>query len=62
MSLHTTAAIRFDSFDLYRPSYKKIGNHEIEVVVLVPKDVKPGKVPVMVEWHGGGLVSNRAHD
>jgi cephalosporin-C deacetylase-like acetyl esterase len=56
MSLQTIAATRFDSFDHYRTSYKKIGDHEIEVNVLVPKDIKPGKQPVLVKWHGGGLV------
>jgi len=57
MSLRTTAATRFDSFNLYRTSYKKIGDHEIEVNVLVPKDLTPGKHPMFVKWHGGGLVS-----
>jgi cephalosporin-C deacetylase-like acetyl esterase len=57
MSLHTTAATRFDSFNFYRTSYKKIGDHEIEVNVLVPKNIVPGKHPLMVKWHGGGLVS-----
>jgi cephalosporin-C deacetylase-like acetyl esterase len=57
MSLHTTAATRFDSFNLYRTSYKKIGDHEIEVNILVPKEIAPGKQPVLVKWHGGGLVS-----
>jgi acetyl esterase/lipase len=57
MSLQTTPATRFDSFNLYRTSYKKISDHEIEVNVLVPKDITPGKQPVMVKWHGGGLVS-----
>jgi hypothetical protein len=58
MSLRTTAATRFDTFDLYTTSYKKIGDDEIEVNVLVPKDITPGKRPVMIKWHGGGLVSN----
>jgi cephalosporin-C deacetylase-like acetyl esterase len=57
MSLRTTAATRFDSFNLYRTSYKKLGDHEIEVNVLVPKGMKAGKHPLMVKWHGGGLVS-----
>jgi acetyl esterase/lipase len=52
----TTPANRFDSFHVFRTSYKKIGAHEIEVGILVPKDVKPGKYPVMVKFHGGGLV------
>ena len=57
MSLRTTAATRFDSFNVYRTFYKKIGSHEIEANVLVPKELKAGKHPVMIKWHGGGLVS-----
>lgn len=60
MSHRTTAATRFDTFDLYRTSYKKIGTHEIEVNVLVPKDIKPGAHPVVVKWHGGGLSTGTA--
>jgi cephalosporin-C deacetylase-like acetyl esterase len=52
----TTPATRFDAFHVYRTSYKKIGDHEIEVGILVPKDLKPGKHPLMVKFHGGGLV------
>jgi len=59
LSLHTTPATRFDSFNFYRTSYKKINEHEIEVNVLVSKGIKAGKHPVMVRWHGGGLVSIR---
>lgn len=57
MAFHTTATTRFDSFDFYTTSYKQIGNHKIEVVILVPKGIMPGKHPAMVRWHGGGLVS-----
>ncbi|KAF1962094.1 alpha/beta-hydrolase [Byssothecium circinans] len=60
MSFHTTAATRFDSFNFYRTSYKKIGDHEIEVNVLVPKDITRGKHPLMVKWHGGGLSTGTA--
>ena len=52
----TTETNRFDSFDVFRTSYKKIGEHEIEVGIIVPKDLKPGKSPVIVKFHGGGLV------
>jgi cephalosporin-C deacetylase-like acetyl esterase len=52
----TTPETRFDSFHVYRTTYKKIDNHEIEVGILVPKDLKPGKHPVIVKFHGGGLV------
>ncbi|KAL5379442.1 hypothetical protein DPSP01_008508 [Paraphaeosphaeria sporulosa] len=60
MSLRTTAENRFDTFKLYTTSYKKIGDHEIEVNVLVPKDIKPGKRPIMIKWHGGGLTAGTA--
>jgi cephalosporin-C deacetylase-like acetyl esterase len=53
----TTPATRFDRFNMYSTSYKKIRDHEIEVGILVPKELKPGKCPVIVKWHGGGLVS-----
>jgi cephalosporin-C deacetylase-like acetyl esterase len=54
----TTLATRFDSLHVYRTSYKKIVEHEIEVGILVPKDLKPEKHPLMVKFHGGGLVSS----
>lgn len=57
----TTAATRFDSFTIYRTSYKKIGDHSIEAGVLVPKDLKPGKHPLLVKFHGGGLVQCTLH-
>jgi acetyl esterase/lipase len=53
----TTPATRFDSFNVYRIPYKKVGDHEIEVGILVPKDLKPGAHPLIVKFHGGGLVS-----
>lgn len=56
MSIHTTAATRFDTFNFYQTSYKKIDNHKIEVDILVPKGISPGKHPLLVKWHGGGLV------
>lgn len=59
MAIRTTPATRFDTFDLYKTSYKKIGSHEIEVNVLVPKKIREGKCPAMIKWHGGGLVSSR---
>jgi cephalosporin-C deacetylase-like acetyl esterase len=58
MSIRTTPENRFDHFNVYTTSYKKIGDHGIEVNVLVPKGISPGKHPVVVRWHGGGLVSS----
>ncbi|PSN67611.1 alpha/beta-hydrolase [Corynespora cassiicola Philippines] len=56
----TTPMTRFDNFDIYTTSYKKIGDHEIEVNVLVPKGVEPGKHPLLVKFHGGGLIYGTA--
>ncbi|KAH8712250.1 Alpha/Beta hydrolase protein [Phaeosphaeriaceae sp. PMI808] len=56
----TTPATRFDSYNVYRTSYKKIHNHEIEVGILVPKNLKPGKIPLLVKFHGGGLITGTA--
>ncbi|KAF1979646.1 alpha/beta-hydrolase [Bimuria novae-zelandiae CBS 107.79] len=57
MAVLIPRANRFDSFDVYRTYYKKIKNHEIEVGILIPKDLKPGLHPVFVKFHGGGCVS-----
>ncbi|KAF1963860.1 alpha/beta-hydrolase [Byssothecium circinans] len=54
----TTGATRFDNFNIYRTSFKSIGDHKIDVGILVPKGIKSSrKVPVVVNFHGGGLVS-----
>ncbi|KAF2850391.1 alpha/beta-hydrolase [Plenodomus tracheiphilus IPT5] len=53
----TTPATRFDSFNVYRTFYKTVGTHAIEVGLLVPKTLKPGKHPLLVKFHGGGLVT-----
>ncbi|KAF2257688.1 alpha/beta-hydrolase [Lojkania enalia] len=60
MAYHTTPATRFDSFNIYTTSYKKIHDHEIEVNIIVPKDIKAGKYPLIVQFHGGGLVTGTA--
>lgn len=52
----TTPENRFDSFNVYRTSYKKVKDHSIEVGILVPKNLKPCKHPLLVKFHGGGLV------
>lgn len=57
----TTGETRFDSFDVYRTSYKTIGSHNIHVGILIPKDLRPGKHPLVVKFHGGGLVSFTFH-
>ncbi|KAF2659541.1 alpha/beta-hydrolase [Lophiostoma macrostomum CBS 122681] len=56
----TTAATRFDSFNIHTTSYKSVGSHAIEVNLLVPKALKSGKAPLHVKFHGGGLVVGTA--
>jgi acetyl esterase/lipase len=53
----TTPETRFNTFHVHRTPYKTINSHTIEVGILVPKDLKPGKHPLIVKFHGGGLVS-----
>jgi acetyl esterase/lipase len=56
----TTAATRFSSFDIHEASYKRIGSFDISLAVLIPKGIRPGKHPLHVKWHGGGLISGDA--
>ena len=53
----TTGENRIDTLHVFRTSFKKIGDNDIDVGILVPKDLKPGKHPVIVKFHGGNLVS-----
>lgn len=55
----TTPETRFDSFTIHRTSYKEVNNQPIDVGILVPKSLKPGKHPLLVKFHGGGLVSSK---
>jgi len=57
MAATSTAAIeRSKLFDVITASYKAIDNQPISVDVQIPKIVKPGKHPLLVRFHGGGLV------
>jgi acetyl esterase/lipase len=51
---------RFDDFNLHIETYTTVGkdNHEIKVLILVPKILDNGPYPVHVKWHGGGFVSS----
>ena len=57
MAAPPTAAIeRSKLFNCFGSSYKVIHGHAITVDVQIPKNVKPGKHPLLVRFHGGGLV------
>ncbi|KAF2734743.1 alpha/beta-hydrolase [Polyplosphaeria fusca] len=59
-SIRSTPATRFESFNLYKTPYKKVGDHDIDAHVAVPKGIKPGTHPLIVNFHGGGLTSGDA--
>ena len=42
--------------NVFSTSYKVINGHAIGVDVQIPKNVRPGKGPLLVRFHGGGLV------
>jgi acetyl esterase/lipase len=52
----TTPETRFDSYTIFRTSYKEVNNQGIDVAVFIPKNLKPGKHPILAKFHGGGLV------
>jgi hypothetical protein len=56
----SAARTRFDGFSIHGTSYKRVGNHDIAVYVLVPKDIKPGRYPLVVKFHGGSFVHGDA--
>lgn len=47
---------KLDNFDIVQTEYKHVRNHGIHVDSLVPQTLFPGKRPVIVRFHGGGLV------
>ena len=57
MAAPLTAAIeRSKLFNVFSTSYKVINGHAIGVDVQLPLNLKPGKHPLLVRFHGGGLV------
>lgn len=46
-----------DAFVRKDVTYKKLAGHSFQASILVPKDVCQGTCPLIVRWHGGGLVN-----
>ncbi|KAE8386365.1 hypothetical protein ETB97_011581 [Aspergillus alliaceus] len=44
-------------FDVLQTSYKKIGDHEIRADFVIPHSEASGKRPLIVRFHGGGLIT-----
>ncbi|EFY85816.1 hypothetical protein MAC_08128 [Metarhizium acridum CQMa 102] len=49
-------ASKLQGLKVLQTPYKSIANHEIRTDVLVPETPLSGKRPVIVRFHGGGLV------
>lgn len=57
MAAPSTAAIEKSKlFNIFTTSYKAINDHPISVDVQIPKNAKLGKHPLLIRFHGGGLV------
>lgn len=52
---------KLEGFELLQAPYKTIKGHEIRVDVLVPRTAFTGKRPIIVRFHGGGLVRTLHH-
>lgn len=52
-----TSDPKLDGFDVLQTNFKHVGGHPIRADVLVPQKPHTGKRPVILHFHGGGLVS-----
>ncbi|KAF2090553.1 alpha/beta-hydrolase [Saccharata proteae CBS 121410] len=51
------ASEHFAGFDIHDATYKRVNDQPIDLSILVPKQIQPGPRPVLVKFHGGGLVT-----
>jgi carboxylesterase type B len=49
-------ADRFNAFNATDFTYKTVNNTPLELTILTPKHVKSGTCPLLVHFHGGGLI------
>ena len=56
-----TSLEKLAKFDVLETTYKIVNDQDIKAFVLIPKNITGGKHPVIVEWHGGFLVSTAHH-
>ncbi|KAF3395230.1 hypothetical protein DPV78_009205 [Talaromyces pinophilus] len=49
-------ASKFSAFNITDLVYKTVGDVPLKASILVPKNVNPGRHPVIVHFHGGGLI------
>lgn len=48
---------KFTNFNILQAVYKVVDGHEIRANLIFPRSISTGKAPVIVHFHGGGLVS-----
>ncbi|KAJ5336356.1 hypothetical protein MYU51_012285 [Penicillium brevicompactum] len=53
----TTTSPKLAGLDLVQATYKKVNDHEIRTDILIPQKAHAGKRPVIIRFHGGGLVT-----
>ncbi|CAH0053665.1 unnamed protein product [Clonostachys solani] len=46
----------FEHFTVFEETYKIVDSHEIKTAILIPKELKPGPHPILINVHGGFLV------
>src|SRR6187402_2017808 len=56
----STDMSRFEPFNITSHPYKIVNDQEINLYVIIPKNVHTGKRPVLVHFHGGFLVLGEA--
>ncbi|KAK9313397.1 Alpha/Beta hydrolase protein [Lipomyces starkeyi] len=51
------APTKFSEFNISTTCYKRVGDHEIKVDILIPKTLSSAIRPLMVRFHGGYLIT-----
>ena len=46
----------WEDLDKITATYKTVAAHKLKCDILCPKNLPAGKHPVIIFWHGGGLV------
>jgi acetyl esterase/lipase len=50
----------FEPFELFEETYKTVSSHHVKATFIIPKNLKPGTHPVIVNAHGGFLTTGHA--
>jgi acetyl esterase/lipase len=53
---------KFDNYEILTTDYKVVNGTGIALDVLLPKNLRPGKCPLIIRFHGGGWVSFKPYD